>query len=158
VLEASFITYRLSPHHNNFSKRLVKTPKLYFFDTGLLCWLIGIKQTEQLTTHPMRGVIFENFIITEFIKNAYSTGVTPSIYFWRDKAGLEIDIIFDLAGRLLPVEIKSGATITSDFFKGLNKFLILSSIKNQDAYLIYGGDADQARSVANVYIPVAIEI
>jgi len=76
VLEASFIIYRLSPHYKNYSKRLIKTPKLYFYDTGLLCWLLGIKQVSQLTNHAMRGAIFENFIMSEFMKMSYSTGVS----------------------------------------------------------------------------------
>jgi len=146
VLEASYITFRLPPHYRNFSKRLIKSPKLYFFDTGLLCWLLGIRSTEQLATHALRGSIFENYVIAETAKYYYSHGEVPPLYFWRDQSGLEIDLIIERAGKLLPVEIKSGQTVTADFFKGLNRWTALAGREACDPTLVYGGNELQART------------
>lgn len=150
VLEASYIIFQLQPHFNNFSKRLIKSPKLYFHDTGLLAWLLGIKQAEQISMHSMRGPIFENFIISEFLKHQYSKGEPSNLYMWRDNSGLEIDLIIDQGDTLIPIEIKSGQTISKDFFKNLIKWRELAGDKSQEAYLIYGGDEGQSRSHAEV--------
>ena len=95
VLETSFIVYRLQPHHVNLSKRILKSPKLYFLDTGLLCYLLGIRSTEQLAHHPLRGAIVETFVASELIKNRYNAAQEPSIGFFRDSAGHEIDFVVD---------------------------------------------------------------
>jgi len=151
VLEASYITFRLPPHFQNFSKRLIKSPKLYFFDTGLLCWLLGLRSADQLATHPLRGAIFENYVIAELCKYFYSNGEMPPFYYWRDQSGLEIDLIIEQAGKLMPVEIKSGQTITSDFFKGLTRWIALAGSKAHHPALIYGGNGDQNRHGIGVY-------
>ncbi len=151
VLEASYITFRLQPHYQNFSKRLIKSPKLYFYDTGLLCWLLGIRSADQLAVHAMRGAIFENYVIAELAKHYYSTGDIPPLYFWRDQSGLEIDLIIEDAGKLTPVEIKSGQTLVADFFKGLNRWTTLAGDTAGDPVLIYGGQADQQRTGAHIY-------
>ncbi|MDQ6965812.1 MAG: DUF4143 domain-containing protein, partial [Mariprofundaceae bacterium] len=151
VLEASYITFRLPPHFTNFSKRLIRTPKLYFFDTGLLCWLLGIRSAEQLASHALRGAIFENYVIAELAKQYYSNGEIPPFYFWRDQSGLEIDLIIEREGRLIPVEIKSGQTLTSGFFKGLNRWMMLAGEEGAHASLVYGGDDVQERSGAHVF-------
>jgi len=151
VLEASYITFRLPPHHQNFSKRLIKSPKLYFYDTGLLCWLLGIRSVEQLATHAMRGAIFENYVIAELAKHYYSSGELPPFYFWRDQSGLEIDLIIERAGSLQAVEIKSGQTLTGDFFKGLNRWMALAGKEGCAPSLAYGGHEIQQRGDVRVY-------
>lgn len=148
VLETSFITYLLKPHHKNFNKRLVKTPKLYFYDTGLLCSLLDIHSPEQLENHFARGAIFENLIIIEFLKQCYHQGHQPNFYFWRDKIGHEIDLIIDQAGILTPIEIKSGKTINTNFFSNLEYFRKLSG--QEKAFLYYGGEESQNRTKATV--------
>jgi len=150
VLEASYITFRLPPHYRNFSKRLIKSPKLYFFDTGLLCWLLGIRSNEQLATHALRGSIFENYVIAEAAKLYYSNGDVPPFYFWRDQSGLEIDLIIERADKLQPVEIKSGQTLTADFFKNLNRWMTLAGQQGRDPTLVYGGDEKQERTGVRV--------
>lgn len=150
VLEAGYIVFRLPPHFKNFSKRLIKSPKLYFYDTGLLCWLLGIKQPDQLATNPLRGAIFENFVIGEILKTQYANGDTPSLYFWRDNIGLEIDLIIDRGQTLIPVEIKAGQTVNPDFLKNLEKWKTLAGEVAQTAFLVYGGEQAQKRSTAHI--------
>jgi len=144
ILESSFILFRLQPHHVNFNKRLVKMPKLYFYDTGLAVALLSITRQEQLPQHPLRGALFENFIITELLKNRLNKGLPNNLYFWRDNTGHEIDIIQERDGHLFPIEIKSGNTITSDYFKGLDFWNKISGQKN--GAVIYGGNQPQKRS------------
>ena len=137
VLESSFITFRLAPHFNNFGKRLVKSPKLYFYDTGLLCQLLRIKTIDQLDVHPLRGPIFENFVIAECIKQVFSAGEQPGLYFWRDQHGHEIDLIIESGHSLIPVEIKSGATFHPNWLTNLNWFSKLQP--EVSGYVVYGG-------------------
>ncbi len=144
ILESSFIVFRLQPHHSNFNKRIVKMPKLYFYDTGLACALLGVQEAEQLYSHPLRGSLFENFCISELIKGRTNQAKVPNIYFWRDNVGHEIDVIIENATQLTPIEIKSGKTITPDYFKGLNFWSKISG--NSEGTIIYGGDKEQTRS------------
>jgi predicted AAA+ superfamily ATPase len=137
VLESSFITFRLAPHFNNFGKRLIKSPKLYFYDTGLLCQLLRIRTYDQIANHPLRGAIFENFIVSECIKLLFNRGTQPALYFWRDQHGHEIDLIFDKGVQLVPVEIKSGATFHSDWLKNIEWFSKLQP--GVGGHLVYGG-------------------
>ena len=130
----------LRPHHRNFNKRLVKSPKLYFLDTGLLCYLLRIRDAEDLRLHAQRGGIFESFVISELYKRALHNGQEPDLFFWRDSTGHEVDCIIDQGQTLAPVEIKSGATIAGDFFKGLDYWKKISGVKDQGGALIYGGD------------------
>ncbi len=139
VLEASYIIFLLRPHHANFKKRLVKMPKLYFYDAGLASWLIGIRSADQLETHPLRGNIFEAFIIAELIKSRFNQGEKADLFFWRDSNGNEVDIIAEQAGKLMPLEIKSGKTLTADSTKGLNKYISLAVEAAISPTLIYGG-------------------
>jgi predicted AAA+ superfamily ATPase len=144
ILENSFILFRLQPHHANFNKRLVKMPKLYFYDTGLAVALLGITQQSQLPEHPARGALFENFIIIELLKNKLNEGRPANLYFWRDNTGHEIDIISENDGQLFPIEIKSGKTITADYFNGL---AFWQKITDQTrGSVIYGGHQSQKRS------------
>jgi len=139
ILETSFITYRLNPYHKNYSKRIIKSSKLYFYDSGLLCYLLGIKKPEDIRQSPYKGSIFESYCISEFIKSAYNRKELPSLYFWRDSTGHEVDMIIENGQNLIPVEIKSGETFSSSFLDGLNYFINLSGEDANDAFLIYGG-------------------
>ena len=141
ILEASYITFRLMPHHNNYRKRLVKTPKLYFWDVGIACRLLGIESAEQLSTHPLRGSLFENWTITELLKGRLNRGMKNNLFFWRNNTGLEVDVIAEKAGKLQPIEIKSGATLATDWFKAINQWTSLASDDAINPMLIYGGNA-----------------
>ena len=138
ILRAAYIVDLLPPHHENFSKRLVKTPKLYFLDTGLLCRLLGLRRSSDLHLHPLRGAIFENFVVSEFKKRFLHQGQSAPLYFWRDSHGREVDLLLDLGTRKIPVEIKSGQTVASDFFRSLDYYGSLAGTK--DGVLVYGGD------------------
>ncbi|NGX39033.1 MAG: hypothetical protein KR126chlam1_00352 [Chlamydiae bacterium] len=150
ILESSFIVYFLRPHYKNYNKRLVKSPKLYFYDTGLLCSLLEITSSDQLKTHYLRGGIFETYVIGELMKNQYHQLATSSLYFWRDRHGHEVDCVIEKAGELIPLEIKSSKTIASDFFGNLRYWNQLSGVSPDNSYLVYGGKQKQKRSEANV--------
>jgi len=137
ILQASYVVDFLRPHHRNFSKRLVKTPKLFFTDSGLLCHLLGIRRSGDLEVHPLRGAIFENFVVAELRKLFLHHGERPPLYFWRDTHGHEVDVIIDLGERLLPVEIKASETVTSHSLKGLEHFRSISGMP--DAVLVHAG-------------------
>lgn len=121
VLETSFITFRLPPLYRNVTKRLVKTPKLYFYDTGLLCWALGIRAPRQLDTHPLRGAIFECWVVSEIMKHHTHRGVTPQFSFFRDQKGHECDLVIEHGDRVTAVEIKSGQTVAADVFAALSR-------------------------------------
>lgn len=140
ILEASYIIYLLQPHHANFNKRIIKTPKLYFHDTGLLCWLLSIHNPEELNIHSMRGSIFENFVISELLKSFYNQGLPGNINFWRDRSGNEIDCLLEQGEHLQPYEIKSGQTFNKDFTTGLIKWEKIAENRSVRPMLIYGGD------------------
>lgn len=144
LLQASFILILLQPHYQNFSKRLVKTPKLYFFDTGVACSLLEIETAQQLQSHYLRGGLFENACIADFFKQVYNAVREPRIYFWRDNHGHEIDCIIERGSRVVPVEIKAGKTVSSDYFSGLRYWLSLSD-GNKQGYVIYAGDSPSSR-------------
>jgi predicted AAA+ superfamily ATPase len=150
VLEASYIVFQLRPHPVNFSKRLIKAPKLYFFDTGLLCWLLGIQEPGQLATHPLRGNLFETLVVSELIKAYFNQGERAPLYFWRDSNGNEVDVIADAGGRLRPIEIKSGQTLNRDFFIGLERWLALAGSQAQSPVLVYGGAEDRVHRAVRV--------
>ena len=119
ILETSFIAFRLSPFHANVRKRLVKSPKLYFYDVGLASYLIGIERAEQIATHPLRGALFENMVVVEALKYRFNLGRQSNLSFFRDSRGLECDLLFQTANGMGAIEIKSGATIASDYFDSL---------------------------------------
>ena len=143
VLKASFIVTLLQPYYRNFNKRMIKSPKLYFIDTGLLCYLLGIRTPEELVNHSGRGAIFETFVVSELIKECFSAGTEPPLYYWRDSSGHEIDIVIGNGEKLYPVEIKSGATIAADMFSGLKWWQELTSCKS--GALVYGGGDSYVR-------------
>ena len=140
ILETSYITFRLPPHHRNYRKRVVKTPKLYFWDVGLAIRLLGIESADQLATHPLRGSLFENWVVVELQKGRFNRGKKSNLFFWRNSTGLEVDLLAEKADKLLPVEIKSGATLATDWFKGVNQWLSLAGADAIDPTLIYGGE------------------
>ena len=140
ILEASYLIYFLPPHYRNFGKRLVKTPKIYFYDSGLLCWLLSIASIQQLNIHPLRGAIFESFVISELKKYRYNRGESADFYFWRDKRGLEIDIVAEHGSKLLGAEVKSASTFNPCFIDGIRKWRNLSGEKAGDSFLVYGGN------------------
>ncbi len=144
ILEMSYIIFRLNPHHANFNKRLVKMPKIYFYDTGLAASLLGIEHAEQLNYHPFRGSLFENLIIVELLKQRFNRGLRSNLSFWRDNVGHEIDALMQNGDELTPVEIKSGQTITDEYFNGIKFWQKISPGSN--GYIIYGGDDKQKRS------------
>ncbi len=150
ILEASYIIFLLSPHHANFNKRLIKSPKLYFCDTGLCCSLLGIESESQISSHYLRGGLFEALIISEMIKKRLNLGLVPNVYFWRDQVGHEIDCIYENGSKLTPIEIKSAKTIKQDFFSDLEYWCKLAGLDPESAVLIYGGDELQKRKHARV--------
>ncbi|MFH1678713.1 MAG: ATP-binding protein [Candidatus Omnitrophota bacterium] len=150
ILEASFIIFLLRPHHKNFNKRLVKMPKLYFYDPGLASSLLGIENKKQLASHYLKGNLFETFIVSELIKHRYNQGLDSIYYFWQDKTGREIDCLIEKTNKLIPVEIKSGKTSSKEYFKNLNYWNKLSGIHPNNSYVIYGGDKPQKRSTGNL--------
>jgi hypothetical protein len=151
VLEASFLILLLRPHHRNFNKRVVKSPKLYFLDTGLLAYLLRIRSPDELRTHSSRGAIFESFVVSELMKNHLHRGKEPDLHFWRDSVGHEIDLLLDRGGELVPIEIKSGETLAEDAFVGLRYWLDLAGTLDAPVALVYGGDRSVRHSGVVVY-------
>lgn len=151
VLEASYIVTLLRPHFQNFGKRLVKTPKLYFLDSGLAAWLLGIRDAQTLETHSARGAIFETWVVSELYKHRLNAGVAPDLYFWRDSSGNEIDLISEMPQGLQPIEIKSGSTYATDWSQGLKKWQTLAGITTPEPALIYGGTLNFERENLKVW-------
>jgi len=140
VLEASGLVYLLAPYHRNFGKRLVKSPKLYFVDTGLAARLLGIKDAQQLFIHPNRGNLFESFVVSELLKSGYNKGIDPGLHFWRDNVGTEVDVVFEEGLRLRAVEIKSGKTFSPEHLQGLEAWMRFSTSRVQDCAMVYAGE------------------
>lgn len=140
ILEASYIVFLLQPHYRNFGKRLVKTPKLYFHDTGLAAALLGIQDASHMSVHPSRPALFETLIVNEFLKVRYHQGLRPNLYFWRDNVGNEIDLLLEQGSELVAVEIKSGQTLTADYFTGLHRWSTIAGPQAARLHLVFGGD------------------
>ncbi|HCJ11658.1 MAG: hypothetical protein A2Y14_00150 [Verrucomicrobia bacterium GWF2_51_19] len=137
ILESSYLMYLVQPYHENFNKRLIKNPKLYFYDTGLACYLLGIEDPQQLEWHSMRGELFENLVFSETYKFFYAQGKQPPVFFWRNQSGVEIDMIIERAEGIIPVEVKSGQTVRNDFFNNLRYLEALTEIR--ESFLVYSG-------------------
>jgi predicted AAA+ superfamily ATPase len=150
VLEASYVIFLLRPHHHNGNKRLVKMPKLYFYDTGLAAYLLGIRTSEQMKSHYAKGALFESFIIADMMKQRLHNGREPDLFFWRDKNAREIDVIIDTAGQLTPLEIKSARTIAADFFDTLRYWQSIAGPVAMKSWLVYGGNETQQRTECQV--------
>lgn len=148
ILEASYIVFRLPPYFNNFNKRITQTHKLYFYDTGIACSLLGIESLDKLAIDPMRGHLFENLIIGDLHKQYLNSGKQPPLYYWRDKNGLlEVDCIIDEGRSLFPIEIKSATTVALDFFTNIKKWISLANTNAArlgSSYIVYGGKKTQA--------------
>ncbi|MBN1490366.1 MAG: ATP-binding protein [Phycisphaerae bacterium] len=151
ILETSFIVTRLPPFHANIRKRLVKMPKLHFYDTGLLCWLLGLRSVDQLRQHPLRGAIFETWVVSEILKHRANQGERGGIYFYRDRQGTEADVIVQFAHRYRIVEAKAGHTIAPDMLHAARRVATaLGPDQIHDIVVVYGGDASQDRTDARV--------
>jgi len=147
ILEASYILYRLKPYYANIGKRLVKSPKLYFYDVGLAARLLGIEQPEHVSKHPLRGYLFENLVVLETLKYRYNRVLPESLYFFRDSKGNEIDLLILSGGFPFPLEIKSGQTLNPDYFKGFPYFdsVFPDSPYRGKGLLVYGGQRNESR-------------
>jgi hypothetical protein len=154
VLETSYLIHRLPAWHPNIRKQVVKAPKLHFFDCGLLCYLLGIREPEQLRLHPLRGAIFESWVCAEVYKASAHTGLRPSLFHYRETRGIEIDLLIEQGEGLDAVEIKSGATMAAGFLTNLERFPIRLKSAGQQlpirSHLVYGGDDSYQRSGAQV--------
>ncbi len=146
ILESSYILYRLQPYHNNFNKRLVKSPKLYFYDTGVACSLLGLHDENQVNLHYLKGALFENLIINEFIKRNFHRGENYQPYFWQDSHGKEIDCLLIAGEKITPVEIKSSKTMSTSYFDNLKSWRPLVSLPQGQCYVVYGGDESMQTS------------
>jgi predicted AAA+ superfamily ATPase len=151
VLQAGYVIFLLQPHHQNFGKRLVKTPKLYFHDTGLVAYLLGIQDAAHLSIHSARGALFENLVISELMKHRFNQGLASNLYFWRNNTGEEVDVLIEHGEQLMPVEIKSSQTFHSDFLTGLTKWAKYAGATALPAQLVYGGDLSMTRQGVAVH-------
>ncbi|MCD4748918.1 MAG: DUF4143 domain-containing protein, partial [Thermoanaerobaculales bacterium] len=156
VLEAGYLVMRLPPLHRNLKKRVVKAPKLHFVDSGLACWLLGIRTPQELRRHPLRGALFESWVVAEVRKAFAANGVRPRLHFWRDHRGREVDLVVDRGRDMVAVEVKSGATIHPSFFGPLEHFEALAREavphpeEGVQQVLVYGGNRQQQRSAGLV--------
>ena len=151
VLEASYIVMLLQPHQRNFGKRLVKAPKLYFCDVGLAAWLLGIRDVSTLDTHSARGALFETYVVSELTKQRLNAGQPRDLYFWRDSAGNEVDVLIESAHGLQAIEIKSGSTFASDWSRGLKQWNKVAGEESLQPSLVYGGTQSYAREGVQVW-------
>ncbi len=156
LLEASYLVFVLQPWFTNVGKRLVKTPKLYFYDVGLAALLLGIESESQVSRDPLRGNLFENMVVMEVLKHRFNRGLRSNLHFYRDSKGNEVDLLLEFGTDIFPLEIKSGATVAADFFKGLKSFASLGRSQPWNSALVYGGTEPQKRSEVMVCPVMAI--
>lgn len=150
VLEASYLVARLPPYHRNFGKRLVKSPKLYFLDVGLMAWLLGLRDAASIQTHAARGALFETFVVSELIKQRFNAGQSADLYFWRDSAGHEVDLLFETPQGMQAIEVKSGSTFASDWPDAIQKWQKFASGEALPPVIVYGGDGAYERQGCQV--------
>lgn len=146
LLQTSYIVHLLPPWFTNSGKRLIKSPKLYFYDVGLACWLLGLRTPEQVSRDPLWGSLFENFVIMEALKDRLNAGESPEMYFYRDSDGNEVDLLLPTGGQMHAIEIKAGATVNPDYFKGLKTFAAHNPQAMAGGGVVYGGTQSQSRS------------
>lgn len=146
ILQSSYIIYLLKPYYNNYNKRVVKALKLYFYDTGVACSLLGVQNQDQLISHALKGNLFENMMIIDLLKQRLNHGLQDNLYYWRDKTGNELDVLLDTADKITAIEIKAGATMNTDYQKGLLYFKNLAGNENVKTILCYTGATSQERS------------
>lgn len=145
ILETSFVAFRLSPYHNNFNKRIIKSPKLYFYDTGLACYLLGITDSKQIKTHYLKGSLFENLVINEMQKTVYNGNKTQQFYYWRDSHGNELDLVWQEGAQLHRLEIKYGETYSHSFAAAFQKFSEIKGVPKGKQWLVLGNHTLQKR-------------
>ena len=150
ILEASYVVMRLYPYFENMNKRLIKSPKLYFYDVGLAAYLLGIEEKQQLSRDPLRGALFENMVIIELLKRRYNKGLDSNLSFYRDSHHFEIDVIQKTGNNLIPYEIKSAQTFHPGFLTGLNRFKKLFSKRIPEMYLVYDGEQQAVSQGVNI--------
>jgi predicted AAA+ superfamily ATPase len=150
VLEASYLVMRLPPYYRNFGKRLVKTPKLYFLDVGLAAWLLGIREAASIETHAARGALFETYVVSELVKQRFNAGQPADLYFWRDHAGHEVDVLYETPRGLQAIEIKSGSTFAADWLDGVRKWRQVVGDATLPPLLIFGGEGSYEREACQV--------
>lgn len=143
VLEASFVVFRLQPYFENFGKRMTKSPKLYFVDTGLAAWLLGIENERQMQRDPLKGNLFENMMVIDALKARLNRGKEPRMYFFRDSHGNEVDLVMQSGRQLIPVEIKSSQTWQNSYLKGLKYFEKLVGDRSLKGTVIYAGEQER---------------
>lgn len=153
LLEASYVTFQLPPFHTNISKRLIKTPKLYFYDVGLAAYLLGIEESAQLFSHPMRGALFENLVVVEALKYRFNQGKRSNLFFYRDGKGDEVDLLYTLANRFVSIEIKSGATLAQGFFRGLQRLRKFLPEHVAAEMLVHDGEGSHTQHGTRVTVP-----
>lgn len=146
ILEASFIVWKLPPYFENFGKRLIKSPKVYFYDTGLLCWLLKIETEQQLLRDPLMGMIFENLVVTELVKAQENRGLETHLHFYRDSHGNEVDVVLQKGRQLKPVEIKAAQTWNNSFLKGIDHFRNVVGDRGVKGAVVYGGSNEREAS------------
>ena len=152
VLEASYIIYLLKPYYKNFGKRIIKNPKLYFYDTGLAASLLGITSAEQMESFYMRGALFENFVVSELLKRRLFAGKSDELYFWRDSNGVEVDVLEEDSLELKAYEIKASETLNTAFFSNIKKIKDLVGLKSENTAVIYSGKSIPASKENGAYI------
>ncbi len=157
LLEASYIAFLLRPFHPNVSKRLIKSPKLYFYDVGFAAYLLGIEDQRQITSHPLRGSLFENLVVVEALKHRYNQARPSNLYFYRENTGREVDLLYTTADHILAIEIKAGATLTSSFFTEIQHFSELVQKRGNERVLIYDGEEKVRRQGTLVANPFDLE-
>ena len=146
IMQTSFLIYLMPPWFTNSSKRLIKSPKLYFYDVGLAAWLLGLRTAQQVSRDPLWGHLFENLIVIEALKDRFNQGEHSPIYFYRDSVGHEVDLLIPTEGKLRAIEIKAGQTVNSDYWRGLNQFAKHHGEHLESGGVIYGGRQAQKRS------------
>ena len=141
-MEASYIIFRIAPYYENFGKRVIKSPKLYFFDVGLVSYLIEIETISQMSRDPLRGHLVENLVVLELVKSRLNKGLDPNLYYFRDSRGNEVDLLYKQGAKLVPIEIKSSKSFSRSFLKGLKYFEALASSRATSGWVIYAGSQE----------------
>lgn len=150
LLEASYLIFQLQPYYHDFSKRIIKTPKIFFYDVGLVCALLGIESAQQVYSHYLRGGLFENMIIADIMKHYYNRDKIPRVYFWQDKTGHEVDCVIEQVHQLIAVEIKAGKTIASDYFDGLEYWNGVAKEKRGHNFVVFADLQSQKKSQGSI--------
>ncbi len=154
ALKASFVVFELPPFFENIPKRVIKSPKIYFSDPGLAVYMLGIETPDQVSRDPLRGGLYENFMIQEVLKMRLNNGKHPELFFYRDTHGNEVDLVIKKGRKLIPVEIKSSATFTPDFLKGIERFRKVAGDRCTEGYVLYNGQKQYTLKRARIFNPI----